>query len=232
MQTTGAPGCQPDWMTLGWASWEALLCVLVMIGTVYWYSLVNWSTGESSWLSFLPRDITVISCLSSFYSKSAFVCLYNIIYKSQCNGLVLSIISQCPMRKEINLQTFLTATWKLHGQSRRLQKSLGQLKRAMHHDMTASHLIQLSISGTKPMRTGGRNRQLTGLIHLLEKTVVGIGSFSLKMCVKYIPCLQVQFATESLISIPWQQGNILIDKTCWFWLKLQSARFTILHGYF
>ena len=97
----------------------------------------------------------------------------------------------------------------------------------MHHDMSASHLTQLSISGTKNMRTSGKNRKLAGLIHLLEKTVVAIGSFSLKMCAKYVPCLQVQFATESLISVPQQQGNILIDKTRWFWLRLQSAHFTI-----
>lgn len=47
------------------------------------------------------------------------------------------------------------------------------------------------------------------------------------MWAKYVPCLQVQFATESLISIPQQPGNILIDKTCWFWLRLQNACFTI-----
>jgi len=97
----------------------------------------------------------------------------------------------------------------------------------MHHDMSASHLTQLSISRTNPMRTSGKNRKLAGLIHLVEKMVVGIDSFSLKMCAKYVPCLQVQFATESLISVPQPQGNILIDKTRWFWLRLQSACFTI-----
>lgn len=100
-------------------------------------------------------------------------------------------------------------------------------RKQMHHDMSASHLIRFPIFGTKPMRTSGKNRKLIGLIHLFEKTVVGIGSFSLKMCAKYVPCLQVQFATESLISVPQQRGNILIDKTCWFWLRLQSACFTI-----
>lgn len=99
--------------------------------------------------------------------------------------------------------------------------------REMHHDMSASHLTQLSVSGTKPMRTSGKKRKLAGLIHLLEKTVVGIGSSALKMCAKYVPCLQVQFATESLISIPQQPGNILIDKICWVSPRLQSACFTI-----
>lgn len=97
----------------------------------------------------------------------------------------------------------------------------------MHHDMSAFCLTQLSVSGTKPMRTSGKKRKLAGLIHLLEKMVVGIGSSALKMCAKYVPCLQVQFATESLISTPQQPGKILIDKTCWFWPRLQSACFTI-----
>lgn len=108
-----------------------------------------------------------------------------------------------------------------------IEKSLGQVKKAKHHDTGASHLVQLSVSVTKAMRTIGKNKKLTHLIHLLEKIVAGIGFFSLKMYAKYVPCLQVQFATTSLISIPWQQGNILIDKTCWFWLRLQSAHFTI-----
>lgn len=93
--------------------------------------------------------------------------------------------------------------------------------------MAATHLVQLSVSVTKTVRTIGKNKKLTGFIHLLEKIVAGIGFFSLKMYAKYVPCLQVQFATESLISTPQQRGNILIDKTHWFWLRLQSAHFTI-----
>lgn len=93
----------------------------------------------------------------------------------------------------MNLQTLLTTNWKLLGSSIKCGSPQDKSREGMHHDVSASHLTQHLISGTKPPRISGKNRKLS---------VVGIGFFSLKMCAKYVPSLQVQFGPESLISVP------------------------------
>lgn len=99
-QTGGEPGYgyQPEWITLQRASWDIFFCVFVTIGTIHGSTLVNSSTGESSWLTFAPWDITVISCLTSCCSRSVSMCLY-IIYKDQCFP-VLSVICQRVLREK------------------------------------------------------------------------------------------------------------------------------------
>lgn len=93
----------------------------------------------------------------------------------------------------MNLQTLLTANWKLLGSSINCGNPWDNSREEMHHDVSTSRLTQHLISGTKPPRTSGKNRKLP---------VAGIGSFSLKMCAKCAPRLQVQFGPESLISVP------------------------------
>lgn len=145
-----------------------------MVGTIRGSMLANLSTGGSSWLSFVPWDVTVISCLTSCCSKSLSMCLY-LIYKGQyC--LVVPIICQSPKRKEINLQMFLTVYWKLNGQSHRLQfyyraTFMGKSREWMHHVTSIPHLIWFSISGAKkkPIRTSGESRILTGSLCSLSQ---------------------------------------------------------------
>lgn len=100
---------------------------------------------------------------------------------------------QRPKAEEMNLQTFLTANWESLGSFINYGSPWDKSREQMHRDTSASHLTQPLISGTKPMRTSGKNRKLS---------VVRIGSFSPKMCAKYVPRLQVQFGPESLISVP------------------------------
>jgi len=131
-------------------------------------------------------------------------------------------MSKSPKRKEMNLQTSLTVYWKLHRHSRRLQKSLGKSREWMHHDTSVSHFIWFSISGANKHENQGEKLNTNRLPLLAEGRSQESAPFHWKCVLNMFPV-----RTESLISIPQQQGNIHIHKNGWFWLRLPSTLLTI-----
>lgn len=78
-------------------------------------------------------------------------------------------------------------------------------KEQIHQDVSASHLTQLFSFWDKTHENQWGEQKASRLDQLAREDGDRNWLLFTEMCTKYVPCLQVQFATESLISFPQQQ---------------------------